>query len=132
MNGKLNRWFILIGVSLVALGVLFSYMLKQHNSDDREFVFLSSTFLPMLLIGSVVTLAASVRWAWRAPILRLSAYGLLLSASALVAAMATPINIHDWTVTLMFSYVTALSVGASFLTLGTVRFILSRLAPNRK
>ena len=124
-----------VGVCLTALGVVSYFQLERHSfysTRDLQFQFLSIAFLPVLSIGSLVTLLGSAMWAWRAPILRVAVCGTALSALALLTGHLTPINIHDWTGSLMFPYATSLFVGALLLVFASVRFTLSKLALRRK
>jgi hypothetical protein len=135
MSHQWARWLIRIGVTLTALGVFLFYELQLHGidwADSRKYDFLYATFRPTLLIGLVATLAGSVTWAWRAPLLRLAVYGAVLAALPFLAGYYTPINIHGWTVSLAFSYVTTFFIGVLFLVFASARFIYSRLAAKRK
>lgn len=129
------RWLLVAGVGLSALGVVFYYQLERRSfvgTDDWQFRFLQSAFIPCLLIGLLVTLVGSACWAWQSPVSTVAICGALLLPLALLARRLTPVNVHDWTESLDLSSAVAFFIGILFLFLAIGRFIFSKLARDQK
>ena len=125
------RWLILIGLCLTVAGVLANFQLERHsfvNTQDSEFRFLSDTFLPILMLGLLMTLIGSLLWAWRATIRDLVLYGLGIIILVPLALALIPINIHGWTAAFMFVGAVGILVGALFLVSAGVRALVEHKA----
>jgi hypothetical protein len=121
------RWAILIGVCLTAAGVLLYFQLERHSfveTQDVEFRFLSETFLPVLALGLLTTMAGSILWARRAAIRDLVLYGLGTIILVSLALKLIPINVHDWTAAFMFVGAAGILIGSLFLLFAIVRALV--------
>ena len=122
------RALILIGFSLMALGVFMSYRLEKHSferTDDFEFAFLANIFLPTLMLGLAGALSGGVMWAWRASFPNLAAWGISLGIiSAIIPALVSP-NIHNWTASVISVWLAVLILSCMFITFGIVRYLFS-------
>jgi len=119
-------WLMLMGMCVSALGVLSNFELERSSYAGNAsplYHLLQYTYIPMLMLGLLATLIGSAIWARHAPLVTLLWSGLLLGALALAGPKVTPINLHDWTGSIMFVYVAALLIGILFLIFAAVRYI---------
>ena len=130
---KHHRLLLTFGPLLCGLGVLAVFWLEtasmQGPINDSVFSIVSVGYLPMVLIGVSATLVGSIMWAWRARTKRLVLAGFILGPLAFVAIKFTPINIHGWTFSLVFPYLTAAGVSVLFLVFAVVKAVMQAGEP---
>lgn len=128
MRRALAAWLVTIGSALALCGVVINASLNplvQGPLDELRAFFGGFS----LLAGLPTAFVGSVMWAARQAYKTLKTFGLVVLSCSLLGLLTTPLNIHDWTVTIGFIYATAFAIGVIFLGFAFVkRFSSMRVA----
>jgi hypothetical protein len=119
------RLLVIIGVCLTASGVLAYFQLERRSfisTGDFQFFFLARDFIPLLISGLVMTFVGSVMWGWRAAAPTLLSLGVGSLGLSVLAWTLIPMNIHDWTFSLMLVLVTTFVIGLLFVIMAASRY----------
>lgn len=98
------------------------------HRDDFLFSFLSSAQLPTVLVGALVTMVGGLVWVLRSQSAPLVAWGVLLIGASLVTFLVVPINVHGWSVALVFPIWCGMLIGSVCVVLPLVRRLWKALA----
>jgi hypothetical protein len=101
-------------------GVFLCYLLERHsfeNTRDWEFAFLSATFIPALLVGTLLVIVGSFFDRRRLPAAKARVRGILcwLTSGISFALGASIGNVHGWTFTFIFPTFAGFVAGAVLL-----------------
>ena len=118
---KALKWVFPTGAILTVGGVFLCALLEWHsfdNAQDWEYLILSKSFVPVLLLGTVLALIGSVLDRRRLPITETRPRGItcwLASGVSLLLLIKTG-NVHGWAITFMFPAFAGLVAGAVLLS----------------
>src|ERR1700680_3300445 len=105
---KVLRWVFPTGALLTIAGVFLCALLEWHsfdNTQDWEYVILSKSFVPALLLGTILALIGSVVDRRRLPITETRPRGItcwLASAASLLELLKGGEFVHGWRIIFMF------------------------------
>jgi hypothetical protein len=116
-----SSWVFPTGATLTIGGVVLCALLEWHSfqtTRDWAFAFLSTTFLPSLLLGTPLAIVGSFVDRKRLPTTQLRTRGKIcwaVSGISLLLLIATG-NVHRWTFTYIFPAFVGFVAGAVLLS----------------
>lgn len=118
---RVLRLLFPIGAILNVGGVLLYGLLERHsfeNAHDWEFAVLSTTFLPSLLVGTLLVIVGSFFDRQRMPASQTRVRGVLcwLTSGISFALLASIGNVHGWTFAFIFPAFAGFIAGAVLLS----------------
>jgi peptidoglycan/LPS O-acetylase OafA/YrhL len=118
---RVSRWVFPIGAILNVGGVFLYALLERHsfeNTQDWEFAVLSATFIPSLLVGTVLVIVGSFLDRRRLPVAQARVRGVLcwLTSGISFALLASIGNVHGWTFAFIFPAFAGFVTGAVLLS----------------
>lgn len=133
-SASFGRLLTILGVMFITFGVCSGYVLERTSSESRDsnlFQIFEVTFFPVVLVGLLlVVVGCCVLAVQLAPKLTLLiGLGLLVLAAALSLLGRSgmmPLNVHDWTASLLPPLLALLPLALVFVAAGIVRVSRSR------
>ena len=118
---KASAWIFPVGASLNLGGVFLYALLEWHsfeNTQDWEFTVLSATFIPSLLIGTVLVIVGSFFDRRRLSVTQTRVRGVLcwVTSGISFALLETIGNVHGWTFAFIFPAFAGFGAGAVLLS----------------
>jgi hypothetical protein len=118
---RVSKWVFPIGAALNVGGVFLYALLEKHsfeNTQDLEFTVLSATFIPSLLIGTVLVIVGSFFDRQRLPVTQTRVRGVLcwLTSGISVFLLNAVGNVHGWTFAFIFPAFAGFVTGAVLLS----------------
>lgn len=129
-----GKWLTSLGVALIALGVCGSYVLQRAGTEARESVLFQAvelTSFPLVLLGLFVVLVACCILAAELATnltMRIGLCFLLMAGITIVLGRLDmmPINVNDWTASLVPPLLALLPLGLLFVGTSIVRVSRSK------
>lgn len=118
---KVLKWVFPTGALLTVGGVFLCALLEWHsfeNTQDWEYVILSKSFVPALLLGTILAVIGSVLDRRRLPITETRRRGITcwLASGVSLLLLIKIGNVHGWTITFMFPAFVGFVAGAVLLS----------------
>jgi hypothetical protein len=115
------RWAFPIGAILNVGGVFLYALLERHsfeNTQDWEFAVLSATFIPLLLVGTVLVIVGSFFDRRRLPVAQTRVRGVLcwVTSGISFSLLVSIGNVHGWTFAFIFPAFAGFVTGAVLLS----------------
>jgi hypothetical protein len=115
------KWLFPIGAILNVGGVFLYGLLEWHsfeNTQDWEFAVLSATFIPTLLVGTVLVIVGSFLDRRRLPVAQTRVRGVLcwIASGISCSLLAVIGNVHGWTFAFIFPAFAGFLTGAVLLS----------------
>jgi len=132
-SASLGRLLTILGVLFITIGVWSGYVLEKTAGQSRDstlFQILEVTFFPVVLVGLLLVVGGCCILAVQLPpkLSLLIGLGLLVLAAAISLfgrSGMMPLNVHDWTASLLPPLLALLPLALVFIGTGIVR--VSRL-----
>jgi hypothetical protein len=118
---RASTWIFPIGAVLNVGGVFLCALLEWlsfRNTLDWRFAFLSTTFMPSLLVGTVLVIVGSFFDRRRLPAEQTKVRGVFcwIASGISFSLLASIGNVHRWTFTFIFPAFAGLVTGAILLS----------------
>lgn len=118
---KENAWVFPLGAILTIGGVFLYALLERHSftsTEDWEFAILDRTFVPALLLGSLLTIVGSILDRVRLPVAKTRIRGLLclVASGVFYVLLDTTGNVHGWTFSFIFPALVSFVSGVILLS----------------
>ena len=123
MFGEMKMWnWVFPTGAILTVGGVFLYALVEHlsfgSTEGLGYAILSQSFLPALLLGTVLAIVGSFVDRKRLPVTESRARGVLCWAASAVSflLLETIGNVHGWTFTFIFPAFVGFVAGSVFLS----------------
>ena len=117
---------IVIGILSSSVGIALTLLVERHGYRETSYLVDWLALLPLAL-GSLAALVGSFAWARQTAILKLVVAGIAILILGALAVRIIPMSVHNWTASIGFPVATTGLIGASFLVLAVVRWVLAHV-----
>jgi len=116
---------IVIGILSSSVGIVLTFLVERHGYRNTSLV----DWLAWLLLafGSLAALVGSFAWGRRTAIARLVVAAIAVLILGALAVRIIPMSVHNWTASVGFPVATTGVIGALFLVLAVVRWVLAHV-----
>jgi hypothetical protein len=117
---------IVMGMVSSSLGIALTFLVERHGNRNTSYLVDWLAWL-LLAFGSLAALVGSFAWARRAAIARLVVAAIAVLILGALAVRIIPMSVHNWTASVGFPVATTGLIGALFLVLAVVRWVLAHV-----
>jgi hypothetical protein len=117
---------IVIGILSSSVGIALAFLLERRGNRNTSYPVGWPAML-LLGLGSLAALVGSFAWARQAAISRVVLAGIAVLILGALAVRIIPMSLHNWTASVGFPVATTGVIGALFLVLAVVRWVLAHV-----
>jgi hypothetical protein len=117
---------IVIGILSNSVGIALTFLVERHGYRNKSYLVDWLAWL-LLAIGSLAVLVGSFAWARQTAIVRLVMAGIALLILGALAVRIIPMSVYSWTASVGFPVATTGLIGALFLVVAVVRWVLAHV-----
>ena len=127
MSARLSpQRMIVIGILSSSIGIALTFLVERRGSRNTSYP-VNWPALLLLGLGSLAALVGSFAWARQTAIARVVVAGIAVLILGALAVRIIPMSVHNWTASIGFPVATTGVIGALFLVLAVVRWVLAHV-----
>lgn len=117
---------IVIGILSSSVGIALTFLVERHEHRNTSYLVDWLAWL-LLAFGSLAALVGSFAWARQTALARLVVVAIAVLILGALAVRIIPMSVHNWTASVGFPVATTGLIGALFLVLAVVRWVLAHV-----